>query len=104
MPNISWHNYLMICSFAAAIAGLLLLIDKNPATDDREIVDRILFRMVFAYWLVYCVAFALQRLISEEWQLIVISIRFTGIISYLLTLTCVLSLPLHRLASRQQTE
>jgi hypothetical protein len=100
----------MLLSFVAAIAGLFLLADekptvnKNSSKDEREIVDRILLRMVFAYWLVYCVVFALKPCISEDWEFVCLSVRFTGVMSYLLTLTCILSLPLHRLSSGRQTE
>jgi hypothetical protein len=104
MPHMFWHDYLMLLSFVAAIAGLFLLADKNASKDEREIVDRILFRMVFAYWLVHCVVFVLKPCISEDWEFVCLSVRFTSVMSYLLTLTCILSMSLHRFSSRRQTQ
>ena len=102
MPQLSWHDYLMILSFLAAIAGLALLIfDNQKHEDDLEVTDRVLLMMSFTYWLVYCLSAGIQKCILPEWELALMSVKITGVISYLLTSTCVLSLPLHRVATRQ---
>lgn len=101
MPQLSWHDVLLIFSFVAAIAGLaLLLSDSNPA-DEVEAADHMLLMMSFAYWLVFCLATGAQHLIQPEWESIVLGVKFTGVIAYLLTATCILSLPLHRVSARQ---
>lgn len=102
MPQLSWHDYLMAFSFFAAIAGIGLLFNSSQASEsDWEITDRVLMLMTFTYWLVYCVAAGLQRLILPEWEMLLWSVKLTGVLSYLLTAACVLSLPLHRVSVRQ---
>lgn len=99
---ISWHDDLMILSFFASIAGLVLLFqDEQSSMDELELVDRMLFKMSFTYWLVFCVAFGVQKLILPEWETVLLTVKLTGVLSYLLTFTCILSLPLHRVSVRQ---
>jgi hypothetical protein len=89
-------------SGVAAIGGIVLLkTDKSPAKDDIEEADQMLILMSFAYWLVYCAAFALQKVVSTDWETMVLSIKLTGVIAYLLTASCILSLPLNRISVRQ---
>jgi hypothetical protein len=100
--NFSWHDSLLLLSFAAAIAGIVLLkTDKSPAKDDIEAADQMLILMSFTYWLVYCGAFALQKVIAPDWETVILSIKLTGVIAYLLTASCILSLPLNRVSIRQ---
>jgi len=102
MVNLSWHDCLLILSFFASIAGIALLsIDKQPAKDEIEAADRMLMLMTFVYWLVYCVAFGVQKLISPDWETVLLSVKLTGVIAFLLTASCVLSLPLNRVSVRQ---
>lgn len=110
MPHISWHDALLVFSFFAAIAGLLLaLSDKTTESNTPEETDRALTLMIFAYWLVHCVAIGVQKLIipegdallTPEWETALTSVRLTAVLSYLLTFACVLSLPLHRVSVRQ---
>ncbi|MBF2029677.1 MAG: hypothetical protein IGS48_23465 [Oscillatoriales cyanobacterium C42_A2020_001] len=102
MVNLSLHNSIIILSFFASIAGVALLtLDKRPAKDEMEAADNTLMLMTFAYWLVYCVSFGLQKLISPEWETMLLSVKLTGVIAYLLTASCVLSLPLNRVSVRQ---
>ncbi|WP_421659444.1 hypothetical protein [Leptothermofonsia sp. ETS-13] len=102
MSHISWCSALLILSFFAAIAGLLLLLtDKQPGATEAEGIDRALLMMSFAYWAVHCVAVGLQKVILPEWEALLTGIKLTGVLSYLLTFACVLSLPLHRVSIRQ---
>lgn len=105
MNNLIWHDYLVLLSFVACIAGLLLLFKafRNPS-DEVEAADRMLFMMTFTYWLVYCFAFGAQKLVSPEWEIAFLSLKFTEIIAYFLTFTCVLGLPLHRFAASRRVE
>jgi len=96
------HTSLVILSVFASIAGVALLtIDKKPAKDEIEAADNALMLMAFTYWLVYCIAFGLQKLISPQWEIVLLSVKLTGVIAYLLTASCVLSLPLNRVSMRQ---
>lgn len=100
--NFSWHDYLLMASFVAAIGGIVLLkTDNSPAKTDVEEADRMLILMSFTYWLVYCMAFGVQKIISPDWETMVLSIKLTGVIAYLLTASCILSLPLNRFSVRQ---
>jgi Fe2+ transport system protein B len=105
MQYFSWHDYLVVFSSIAAIAGLALAI-TGKSEDPLTATDRTLFLMIFTYWLVYCVATISQKLIhlEWEWEWMLFSIRLTGLIAYLLTFTCIVSLPLHRYAVHRQTE
>jgi hypothetical protein len=99
--NLGWHDYLVLISFAACIAGLLLLYNgKQTQVDDLEETEHSLFSMSFSYWMVYCVAASIQKLCLPEWDIVLLSLKLTAAFSYFLTFSCVLSLPLTRLAVR----
>ncbi|MBV8885442.1 MAG: hypothetical protein JO235_15805 [Chroococcidiopsidaceae cyanobacterium CP_BM_RX_35] len=101
MLNLSWHDYLVLISFAACIAGLLLMSNGNQApADELEATERALLSMSFSYWMVYCVAVGIQKMCLPEWELVLLSLKLTAAFSYFLTFACVLSLPLSRFAVR----
>jgi hypothetical protein len=105
MCNLVWHDYLVFLSFIACIAGLILLFKTfNNPSDDVEAADRMLFMMTFTYWLVYCLAFGAQKLVLPDWETAMLSLKFTTVISYLLTFSCVLGLPLHRYAASRRIQ
>ena len=105
MLNLGWHDYLVLISFAACIAGLLLLSNNNQTqADDLEVTEQTLFSMSFSYWMIYCLAFGIQKICLPDWDIVLMSLRLTAALSYFLTFACVLSLPLHRLAVRQVEE
>lgn len=102
MPNLSWHDYLNILSFVAAIAGLLLLLQpRQKKVDEIVETEQSLLKMTFAYWMVYCTAIGLQKIVLPDWDILQVNLRLTAIFSYFLTFSCLLCLPLHRLSSRQ---
>ncbi|MBW4578620.1 MAG: hypothetical protein KME42_03480 [Tildeniella nuda ZEHNDER 1965/U140] len=102
MPHFSWHDYLMILSFFASIAGTALLFNGTQADEsDWETTDRVLMLMTFTYWMVYCLATGVQHFILPQWEVLLWSVKLTGVLAYLLTAACMLSLPLHRVAIRQ---
>ncbi|MDX2100703.1 MAG: hypothetical protein SFW36_23225 [Leptolyngbyaceae cyanobacterium bins.59] len=93
-------------SFVACIAGLTLLlrVQQTPQNEHEE-TEEMLLRMAFTYWMLYCVALTVQRLSPTEWESLLIGVRFTAVMSYLLTFSCVLTLPmLHLSASQRQTQ
>jgi hypothetical protein len=95
--NLNCHDYFVLISFFACIVGLWLLSDRNNELEETE---QTLLGMIFAYWLIYCIAVSVLHLnLPEDWQ-IVQNLRLTGIFSYLLTFSCLVSLPLHKLSVR----
>lgn len=99
-----WHDSILFLSFIACIAGLFLLSSNGSQADDLEETEQILFKMSFAYWMVYCAAFAIQNLPLPAWEILVLSVKLTGALSYFLTFACILCLPLHRFAVKQVEE
>jgi len=103
MVELNWNDYIVIISFVAAIAGLLLLGDNrnSEAADDRTLSEEILIKMSFTYWIVYCISvFALKLHLPQDnwlWH----SLKLTTVLSYLLTASSILSLPLQRMAVRR---
>ncbi|MBW4519996.1 MAG: hypothetical protein KME16_09905 [Scytolyngbya sp. HA4215-MV1] len=105
MTNLIWQNGIIGASFVACIAGLTLIFStSSKPADEIEATDRILLMMSFTYWLVYCVAFGLQKLVAADWEMVLFSLKLTTIMTYFLTFTCVLSLPLHRFAASQRIQ
>jgi membrane glycosyltransferase len=102
--NIFCHEFVVAVSFVACILGLLILWNSKQQKDEMEETERILFRMSFTYWLVYCVAFGLEKMVLPSWEPIVMSLKITTALSYFLTFSCILSLPLHRFAIHQVEE
>ncbi|MDZ8050293.1 MAG: hypothetical protein RMX68_024215 [Aulosira sp. ZfuVER01] len=102
--NIFCHEFVVAVSFVACIVGLLILWDSKQQKDEMEETEQILFRMSFTYWLVYCVAFGLDKILLPSWEPIVMSLKITTALSYFLTFSCILSLPLHRFAVHQIEE
>ncbi len=107
MVELNWHDNLVIVSFVASIAGLLLLGDKGdsqPADDDRTLSEEILIKMSFTYWIVYCISVFGLKLHLPEDSWLLLSLKLTTVLSYLLTASSILSLPLQRMAVRQVEE
>ena len=103
MVELNWHDYLVMVSFVASIAGLVLLGDNRNSqpTDDRTLSEEILIKMSFTYWTVYCIfVFGLKLHLPEDSWLF-LSLKLTTVISYLLTASSILSLPLQRMAVRR---
>lgn len=102
---LNWHDAIVVLSFAASIAGLVLLSDITDwQGNELEETEAILLRMSFAYWLVYCVAVGIQKLALPDWEILLLSLKITTALSYFLTFACILCLPLHRFAVRHVEE
>lgn len=99
-----WHDVILSFSLIASIIGLVLLANTNQAQVELEETEQILFRMSFAYWLVYCIACGAQKLILPDWEVLLLSMKLTAALSYFLTFACILCLPLRRFAVRQVEE
>lgn len=101
IANLNWHDYWVLISFVGSIAGLFLLYDpKRTGAEEFEQIERSLMQMCFTYWLVYCVAKGILKLELPEWETLLMSLKVTAVISYMLTFCCILSLPLHRLSKQ----
>lgn len=102
MLNLSWHDYLVLISFAACVTGLCLISDdKQTQVNDLEETEETLFKMSFTYWMVYCAAFIIQKITPPDWEILLLSLKLTAALSYFLTFACIVCLPLHRFAVRQ---
>ncbi|NJL61418.1 MAG: hypothetical protein HC903_05795 [Methylacidiphilales bacterium] len=102
--NVFCHDVFVAVSSIACLAGLTLLWNHSPSNDEAEETERILFRMSFSYWLVYCIAFAVQKLLIPDWENAIATLRLTTALSYLLTFSCILCLPLHKFAVHEVEE
>ncbi|MGB3651596.1 MAG: hypothetical protein WBA41_10340 [Rivularia sp. (in: cyanobacteria)] len=99
--NFICHEFFVMLSFVACITGLGLLWDKHQLESEIQQTEKILFRMSFSYWLLYCVAFGIEKIVLPEWETVLMSLRMTTALSYFLTFSCILCLPLHKFAMRQ---
>jgi hypothetical protein len=102
--NIFCHEFVVAVSFVACIIGLALLWDSKQQKNDMEETEQILFRMSFSYWLVYCIAFGIEKLVLPEWESAIMTLRITTALSYFLTFSCIVSLPLHKFAVHRVEE
>jgi hypothetical protein len=73
-----------------------------PADDDTDNTSDVLFAMTFAYWIVHCLAVGAQQWISPDWETFTMSLKWLAMISFLLTFSCALSLPLHQFSAGHQ--
>jgi hypothetical protein len=118
----TWHHYLTLLSFFASVLGLYGVLQEEhppeppiiqqPQSSSRrrasldyeaeeyeaEATHRAFWAMSFAYWIVYCVAKGAQNWIDPDWTIVMLSLKWTAVLSYLLTFCCILSLPLQRMA------
>ena len=97
MVELNWHDYVVMVSFVASIVGLVLLGDrKSQPTDDRTFSEETLIKMSFIYSIVYSISvLGLKIPLPEDHWLL------ATVLSYLLTVSSILSLPLQRMAVRQ---
>lgn len=103
--NMCCHDFAVMVSFFACIFGLFLSQKSQYiAKDEAGETERILFQMSFSYWLVYCCAFAAQKFVNTDIESITTSLKITTALSYFLTFSCILSLPLHKFAIHEIEE
>ncbi len=102
MVELNWHDYLVVVSFVASIAGIVLLGDRNSQpTDDRTLSEEILIKMSFVYSIVYSMSVLGLKLHLPEDSWLLASLKLSTVLSYLLTASSILSLPLQRMAVRR---
>lgn len=98
LANMFGHEFVLGVSFLACLLGLLLLWDNNEQIDEAQATEESLLRMSFAYWLVYCIAFGIEKVFLFDWEAVIVTLKITTALSYFLTFSCILSLPLHKFA------
>jgi hypothetical protein len=98
------QEYLNLASFFASVVGLYLLLNDPliPPPTEVEDPDTMLLALSFGYWIIHCVALSAQKWVTPDWEIMLLSLKFATLFSYLLTFCCILSLPLNRIAARQQ--
>ena len=102
MVELKLHDYVVMVSFVASIAGIVLLGDRNSQpTDDRTLSEEILIKMSFVYSIVYSISVLGLKMPLPEDNWLLASLKLTTVLSYLLTASSILSLPLQRMAVRQ---
>jgi hypothetical protein len=102
MLELNWHDSLVLVSFVGSIAGLVLLSDrKSKPEDDRTLSQEMSIKMSFIGWIVYCISVAGLKLHLPEDSWLSLIFKLSTVISYLLTVSSILSLPLQRINVRQ---
>ncbi len=104
LSSLLCHEFVVALSFVACVAGLTLLWNVKPEENEAVETERVLFRMSFTYWLVYCIAFGIQKLVLPDWEHITTTLKITTALSYFLTFSCIVSLPLHKFAVHEVEE
>ncbi|MEM7555843.1 MAG: hypothetical protein AAF378_17445 [Cyanobacteria bacterium P01_A01_bin.84] len=102
--NIINHEFFVAISFCACFLGLILLWSDRSEKNSIEATEKVLFQMSFSYWLVYCISFGTQKAILPFTEALSTTLKLTAALSYFLTFSCILILPLHRIAIRQIDE
>jgi hypothetical protein len=96
--NLCCHEFVVAISSVACIVGLWLLKNQKKGIVYFKKTEKSLLTMSFAYWLVYCIAFGMEKVFLFNWEAVIITLRITTALSYFLTFSCILSLPLHKFA------
>jgi threonine/homoserine efflux transporter RhtA len=95
---VSCHGFAVATSAIACVFGIWLLWGEKQGKGEYSETEATLLRMSFSYWLVYCVAFGIEHQVLTDWEALKTTLRITTALSYLLTFSCILSLPLHKFA------
>ncbi|NES99930.1 MAG: hypothetical protein F6K62_15785 [Sphaerospermopsis sp. SIO1G2] len=98
LVNLFDHEFVVAVSAIACVLGLLILWDTKKQINEAQETEEILLRMSFTYWLVYCVAFAIEKIALPHWQSLTMTLKITTALSYFLTFSCIISLPLYKFA------
>ncbi|MDG2991660.1 hypothetical protein L3556_12055 [Candidatus Synechococcus calcipolaris G9] len=111
LQNWEWHSWLLFLSAIASLIGILWLVHQEkqagaqgqnvPELTLQQAYGETLLRMIFVYWLLYCGVKGLQGLVPLEGTDLGRMCQVTGLLSYLLTFSSVLCLPMHYVQARQ---
>lgn len=108
---LAWHHNILILSALASVLGLIILLGNEsqapastqptPELDEHQAHSETLLRMIFVYWLLFCLASGLQNLDCIAGTDLQAKCRIIKLLSYLLTFSSVLCFPMHLLQARQ---
>jgi hypothetical protein len=103
MPFISWHDWILVISSIASVAGLYFY-GRSPikVPSEAEAAQETLVRLTFVYWIVYCCAHWGEQACTALSPSLTCSLRLLMLLSYLLTFCCALSMPLHLIEQRRR--
>ncbi|MFM5982026.1 MAG: hypothetical protein ACKO9I_16010 [Sphaerospermopsis kisseleviana] len=104
LVNFFCHEFVVAVSAVACMVGLLLLWDSKQETSEAQVTEETLLRMSFSYWLVYCLAFGIEKMVLPHWEGLTMTLKITTALSYFLAFSCILSLPLHKFAVHEVEE
>ncbi|TAE60569.1 MAG: hypothetical protein EAZ76_01425 [Nostocales cyanobacterium] len=104
LVNVFCHEFAVAVSAVACVVGLLLLWDTKKQKAEVQETEETLLRMSFSYWLVYCIAFGIEKMVVPDWEGLTMTLKMTTALSYFLTFSCILSLPLHKFAVHEIEE
>jgi len=112
----AWHQLILASSALASILGLVILLQTEsprtttktttlagatPALDEFTAHSETLLRMIFVYWLLFCLASGLQNLNCLAGTDLQAMCGIIKLLSYLLTFSSVLCFPMHLFQARQ---
>ncbi len=103
MPTLSWHDAVLLVSCFTSVAGLYFF-GRSQIEDptDAEAAHETLVRLSFVYWIVYCCANWAEQICAASSQDVQCSLRILALLSYILTFSCVFSVPLHVIEQRRR--
>jgi hypothetical protein len=104
MSHPVWIESVRLVSFFACVLGLFVLYNDRSTQEDLGEANWNLMSFSFGYWIVNCLAHAGQNCLCPTWTTVLLSVKLTSLFSFLLTFSCILSLPLNRVAARYRTE
>jgi hypothetical protein len=104
MTSSDWIEYLRLGSFFASTIGLFILYNDESTQTDFGEANWNLLAFSFGYWIVNCIAHSIQLCVCPSWSMVVLSLKFTSLFSFLLTFSCAISLPLNKVAAKHRTE
>lgn len=108
-----WSMGMLVLSAIAAGVGLSWLFydaqqqhKQHPLQEcsPQQAYGETLWRMIFVYWLLYCGATGLQIAVPLEGTDLGQMCKITALLSFLLTFSSLLCLPMHYWQSRQRQQ
>lgn len=109
----AWHQLILGASALASVIGLVILLRTEPTPKTMTLVGQApeldeftahsetLLRMIFVYWLLFCLTSTLQNLPCLSGTDLQAMCRISQVISYLLTFSSMLCFPMHLFQARQ---
>ncbi|AFY59619.1 hypothetical protein [Synechococcus sp. PCC 6312] len=109
----AWHHLILGVSALASVIGLVILVRTEATPSVMKLVGQgaeldeftahseTLLRMIFVYWLLFCISSTLQKLTCLAGTDLQAMCQITQVITYLLTFSSLLCYPMHLFQARQ---